>query len=52
MGLICELFTRASAGGGEPARGLPVATKLGQKTMSHFSNEPNVPSKCLLVTQM
>lgn len=31
---------------------VPVVMEEGEITMTHFSNEPNVPSKCLLVTQM
>lgn len=45
-------------GGGDLGPGvvtMPVVkegTEEGQKTMSHFSNELNIPSECLLVSQM
>lgn len=61
MGVI-ELFTQAReedwGGGGDLGPGvvtMPVVkegTEEGQKTMSHFSNELNIPSECLLVSQM
>lgn len=62
MGVI-ELFTQAreedwGGGGGDLGPGvvtMPVVkegTEEGQKTMSHFSNELNIPSECLLVSQM